>query len=151
MVLCLLVTCWGTFTICDSKSAAARAQETKLLSGQKKVQANHQTHQLTRQQLAAGTRAFLANCGRCHNPPQDLTPREACAVIRQMRVRAMLSARDAKLILLLWRHDPPSSQRSDSNHDQSSHTGGISAVDVPHSSRRAKTGVSASPRPFQDR
>lgn len=42
---------------------------------------------------------FEAHCGRCHNPPEDLSPREARAVIRQMRVRAMLSAEDERLIL----------------------------------------------------
>lgn len=42
---------------------------------------------------------FEAHCGRCHLPPEDLSPREAKAVIRQMRVRAMLSAEDERLIL----------------------------------------------------
>ena len=42
---------------------------------------------------------FQANCSRCHNPPQTLSPREARTVIRHMRVRAMLSAEDARLIL----------------------------------------------------
>jgi hypothetical protein len=42
---------------------------------------------------------FEAHCGRCHNPPEDLSPREARAVIRQMRVRAMLTAEDERLIL----------------------------------------------------
>jgi cytochrome c5 len=46
-----------------------------------------------------GEKRFRTHCGRCHNPPEDLSPREARAVIRQMRVRAMLSAEDEKLIL----------------------------------------------------
>jgi hypothetical protein len=46
-----------------------------------------------------GEKAFRTNCGRCHNPPEDLSPREARAVVRQMRVRAMLSAEDEKRIL----------------------------------------------------
>ena len=46
-----------------------------------------------------GEKRFRANCGRCHNPPEVLSPREARAVIRHMRVRAMLSAEDEKLIL----------------------------------------------------
>jgi hypothetical protein len=46
-----------------------------------------------------GEKRFHENCGRCHNPPEDLSPREAKAVIRQMRVRAMLSEEDEKLIL----------------------------------------------------
>jgi mono/diheme cytochrome c family protein len=46
-----------------------------------------------------GEKRFHEHCGRCHNPPEDLSPREAKAVIRKMRVRAMLSAEDERLIL----------------------------------------------------
>jgi cytochrome c5 len=42
---------------------------------------------------------FKQNCGRCHNPPDALSPREAKAVVQHMRVRAMLSAEDERLIL----------------------------------------------------
>jgi cytochrome c5 len=46
-----------------------------------------------------GERRFQANCGRCHNPPDSLSPREVKAVLQHMRVRAMLSAEDERLIL----------------------------------------------------
>jgi len=46
-----------------------------------------------------GEKRFRTNCGRCHNAPEEISPREARAVLRQMRVRAMLSAEDEKLIL----------------------------------------------------
>jgi mono/diheme cytochrome c family protein len=46
-----------------------------------------------------GAKRFAINCGRCHQPPDDISPREARAVIRHMRVRAMLSAEDERLIL----------------------------------------------------
>jgi mono/diheme cytochrome c family protein len=46
-----------------------------------------------------GEKRFEQNCGRCHTPPEDLSPREARAVLRQMRVRALLSAEDERLIL----------------------------------------------------
>lgn len=46
-----------------------------------------------------GEKRFEANCGRCHNAPENLSPREARAVVRQMRVRARLTAEDEKLIL----------------------------------------------------
>jgi mono/diheme cytochrome c family protein len=46
-----------------------------------------------------GERRFQANCGRCHNPPDSLSPREVKAVLQHMRVRAMLSAEDEQLIL----------------------------------------------------
>jgi mono/diheme cytochrome c family protein len=48
---------------------------------------------------SAGEKRFRTNCGRCHNPPEDISPREARAVVRQMRVRAMLTAEDERLIL----------------------------------------------------
>jgi cytochrome c5 len=46
-----------------------------------------------------GEQLFQANCGRCHNPPEAISPREVKAVLQHMRVRAMLSAEDEKLIL----------------------------------------------------
>ena len=46
-----------------------------------------------------GEERFRMHCGRCHNPPEDLSPREARAVVRQMRVRARLSAEDERLVL----------------------------------------------------
>lgn len=49
--------------------------------------------------VSEGERRFQANCGRCHQAPENISPREAVAVVRQMRVRAMLSAEDQRLIL----------------------------------------------------
>jgi cytochrome c5 len=46
-----------------------------------------------------GEQRFQANCGRCHTPPEALSPREVKAVLQHMRVRAMLSAEDEQLIL----------------------------------------------------
>ncbi len=46
-----------------------------------------------------GERLFTVNCSRCHNPPESISPREAAAVVRHMRVRAMLSTKDEKQIL----------------------------------------------------
>jgi mono/diheme cytochrome c family protein len=46
-----------------------------------------------------GAKRFATNCGRCHQPPQAISPREAKAVLRHMRERAMLSAEDERLIL----------------------------------------------------
>jgi cytochrome c5 len=50
-------------------------------------------------EIREGERLFRTHCGRCHNPPQELSPREARAVIRQMRVRAMLSDEDERVLL----------------------------------------------------
>jgi cytochrome c5 len=46
-----------------------------------------------------GEKRFELQCGRCHVPPESLSPREARAVVRQMRVRANLTADDERLIL----------------------------------------------------
>ena len=48
---------------------------------------------------AEGERLLQTQCSRCHIPPDDLSPREAKAVLRQMRVRANLTAEDERLIL----------------------------------------------------
>jgi len=48
---------------------------------------------------AEGERLFQTQCNRCHVAPEDLSPREAKAVLRQMRVRANLTAEDERLIL----------------------------------------------------
>jgi cytochrome c5 len=50
-------------------------------------------------EIREGERLFHTHCGRCHNPPEDLSPREARAVVRQMRVRATLSERDERALL----------------------------------------------------
>jgi cytochrome c553 len=62
----------------------------------------NRSHAVTRGNAASpqeGERRLQANCGRCHNPPDSLSPREVKAVLRHMRVRAMLSAEDERLIL----------------------------------------------------
>lgn len=46
-----------------------------------------------------GERAFQANCARCHNPPEQLSPRITGTVLRHMRVRALLSPQDERDIL----------------------------------------------------
>ena len=48
---------------------------------------------------AEGAKRFAANCGRCHQAPEDISPSEAKAVVRHMRVRAMLTGEDERLIL----------------------------------------------------
>lgn len=50
---------------------------------------------------AEGERVFKANCGRCHTAPETLSPREVPAVLRQMRVRANLSAKNQQILLKL--------------------------------------------------
>jgi cytochrome c5 len=46
-----------------------------------------------------GERLFEVNCGRCHHPPEQLSPKITGSVLRHMRVRAMLSKEDEQTIL----------------------------------------------------
>jgi cytochrome c5 len=48
---------------------------------------------------AEGEKLFHTHCGRCHNAPESISPREARAVVRHMRVRATLTNEDERLIL----------------------------------------------------
>lgn len=48
---------------------------------------------------AEGEQRFRENCGRCHQSPHKFPPRVMAAVIRHMRVRAMLTDEDMRLIL----------------------------------------------------
>jgi cytochrome c5 len=50
-------------------------------------------------QSAEGEKLFRTNCGRCHNPPESLSPREVRAVVRHMRVRAVLTDEQERLIV----------------------------------------------------
>jgi cytochrome c5 len=55
--------------------------------------------QATTNESAEGEKRFELQCGRCHQAPEDLSPRTAKAVVRQMRVRANLSPEDERVIL----------------------------------------------------
>jgi cytochrome c5 len=75
--------------------AAAQNPAPQEQSGKSKTPAA----QVATDESAEGEKRFETHCGRCHRPPEDLSPREAKAVLRQMRVRATLSAEDERLIL----------------------------------------------------
>jgi cytochrome c5 len=53
----------------------------------------------TRALLIEGEQRFRANCGRCHNAPHKFPPRMMATIVRHMRVRAMITDEDMKLIL----------------------------------------------------
>lgn len=46
-----------------------------------------------------GEKRFRTNCGRCHMPPHKFAPRVMATAIRHMRVRAMITDEDMRLIL----------------------------------------------------
>ena len=84
-----LICLWSTFVVAvaqtDKKSSQSNSKSKPGAS--------------TEESQTEGEKRFQANCGRCHNPPEAISPREARAVVRHMRVRAMLSAEDEKLLL----------------------------------------------------
>lgn len=61
-------------------------------------QARHTTKS-GQSERAEGEQRFRENCGRCHQPPHKFSPRVMAAAIRHMRVRAMLTDEDMRLIL----------------------------------------------------
>lgn len=48
---------------------------------------------------AEGERRFEINCGRCHRPPDSISPRISKTILQHMRVRAMLTQEDEYYIL----------------------------------------------------
>ena len=46
-----------------------------------------------------GEKLFRAHCNRCHNAPDELSPRVARTVVQHMRVRGMLPEREVQAIL----------------------------------------------------
>ena len=68
----------------DAKGAGSAKQEPAKESAQKNDR---------------GAELFETHCGRCHKPPDDLSPRIAPAVLTHMRTRAMLSREDEEQLL----------------------------------------------------
>jgi mono/diheme cytochrome c family protein len=46
-----------------------------------------------------GETRFRTNCGRCHMAPHKFSPRTMATILRHMRVRAMITEEDMRLIL----------------------------------------------------
>ena len=87
------------YCIVPPTPAQSAQDQAQTVAQSKPAKANGKTSQPANSADSEGELRFESHCGRCHNPPEDLSPREARAVIRQMRVRAMLSAEDERLIL----------------------------------------------------
>jgi cytochrome c5 len=96
----LLVCLFAAFLYCvvqaGAQSVQPAAQDQAVKSD---ANAGAKSSKQTSSSASEGEKRFEAQCGRCHIPPEDLSPREARAVLRQMRVRALISAEDERLIL----------------------------------------------------
>lgn len=87
---CFAFTLLGLLATCFSVGAQSPANQS--------VRSKSDTKSATASAASEGEKRFRTNCVRCHNAPETLSRSEVRAVLRQMRVRAMLSAEDEKLI-----------------------------------------------------
>lgn|SRR5512133_1074894 len=78
----------------SSKQSAVVASDAQAASSVKQEPANDAAQKNDR-----GAELFETHCGRCHKPPDDLSPRIAPAVLTHMRTRAMLSREDEEQLL----------------------------------------------------
>ncbi|HKV25283.1 MAG TPA: cytochrome c [Candidatus Acidoferrum sp.] len=62
-------------------------------------QASSSQHLDARWMRIEGEKRYRTNCGRCHVAPQKFPPRAMATIVRHMRVRAMLTDEDMRLIL----------------------------------------------------
>jgi mono/diheme cytochrome c family protein len=90
--LSFIFLCCFTFLFCTL--AAAQQKQNKPQTG---PSTNAQA--LPPSRTAEGEKLFRVNCGRCHNPPESLSPREVRAVVRHMRVRAVLTDEQERAIV----------------------------------------------------
>jgi cytochrome c5 len=94
-LICLLI----LFQLTAPRSVAQQSPNSPKNSPKKQSTQTTQQSTQTAASNLEGEKRFRTNCSRCHNPPESLSPRQVPAVVRHMRVRAMLSAEDQRLIL----------------------------------------------------
>jgi cytochrome c5 len=82
-----------------SKKRIPVSQDSQTTDKQAAVQTTQPASKKSAQNDGRGAQLFETHCGRCHKPPEDLSPRIAPAVLSHMRTRAMLSRDDEELIL----------------------------------------------------
>lgn len=86
----------------SSNSAAAAPATTAAKLAPTHDSASRATHDFARDERMErleGEKRFRTNCGRCHQPPHKFPPRVMATAIRHMRVRAMITDEDMRLIL----------------------------------------------------
>ena len=77
----------------NSRATESTPQETD------RTQKARNTTKSKESERAEWEQRFRENCGRCHQPPHKFPPRVMAAAIRHMRVRALLTDEDMRLIL----------------------------------------------------
>jgi cytochrome c5 len=104
-----ILLCWLGVMACLTYSAIAqeRANSTSSSSASAPAAKPSSASAATAEDVAAvdralrveGEKRFRANCGRCHQAPHKFRPRVMATAIRHMRVRAMITDEDMRLIL----------------------------------------------------
>jgi cytochrome c5 len=89
----------AALTVFSYAAARANAQSAAGADAQKKAAAAKAEDSSQHDEGAEGEKRFQTHCGRCHAAPEDLNPRTVKAVVRQMRVRALLTDEDERLIV----------------------------------------------------
>jgi cytochrome c5 len=90
----------GLIACCLAVAAAQSQQDTAPEKQASKAQpAKSAASQSPSGAQNVGELKFQQNCNRCHNAPQELSPRISGTVALHMRVRASLSEADVKAIL----------------------------------------------------
>ncbi|HET7873835.1 MAG TPA: cytochrome c [Terriglobales bacterium] len=92
----LLVT--AMFIALAAVATASGRKENKDTPAASSAPATNQPDQSNELRLE-GEKRFRANCGRCHTAPPKFPPRMMGTIVRHMRVRAMLTDQDMRLIL----------------------------------------------------
>ena len=110
MLLCMLGVAAGLTISAVAQERASSAGSTTAaapLPARGTTTTTGETHSLSAVPDAAEERAlrlegekrFRTNCGRCHQAPHKFPPRVMAAAVRHMRVRAMITDEDMRLIL----------------------------------------------------
>ena len=54
--------------------------------------------------MIEGAKRYRENCGRCHQPPRNFSPRVMAMAVRHMRVRALLTDDDMRYVIYYMSH-----------------------------------------------
>jgi mono/diheme cytochrome c family protein len=80
-------------------AAVANAPEPETPSQPAAPNAKSSSRSIEAAERIEGEKRFRTNCGRCHQAPHKFPPRVMATAIRHMRVRAMITDEDQRLIL----------------------------------------------------
>jgi cytochrome c5 len=94
MVALLCTIALGSYVFAGASSAKKDTRDAKDATGAAVVHASDAEYM-----RIEGEKRFHANCGRCHAAPQKFPPRMMATVLRHMRVRALITDEDMRMVL----------------------------------------------------